>query len=140
MLEMGRRSHPCKSAMVYSSGTMASISDYVFTAPIHPFFSGFASLSPDNKLLALCNNAAGEFFVYETASQVFKCRLKSPTEIMTQVLPVLFVHDGTALITGSMTGKIRLWNYDTGDICHTLRHDCTSEYDFQIYIVHLTHG
>ncbi|KAI0709148.1 WD40-repeat-containing domain protein [Earliella scabrosa] len=89
---------------------------------IHLGKCGYAALSPDHQLLGICNNASGAFFLYETDSQVFKCRLQSPTEVITHVLPIVFVHEGMAVITGSMAGKVRLWDYEAHKVWYTLRH------------------
>lgn len=37
-------------------------------------------------------------------------------------LPVLFVHDGRALLSGSHTGAVHLWDVESKKIVQTLRH------------------
>jgi len=39
-----------------------------------------------------------------------------------RVVPVLFIHDGCAVIGGSNTGSVRIWDADSAHFIHALEH------------------
>ena len=49
--------------------------------------------------------------------------LEVPTETKDAILPIIYVHDGKALLGGSTIGKMRLWDAAAGDYIHALRCD-----------------
>ena len=84
------------------------------------FLSCNTSLSPDHQLLAISNMSTG-FDIYDLDSD-------EPVMSMTHAIrkqigpPVLFVHGGQALLGGSSTGRVDLWDVDSGRRLHSLVH------------------
>ncbi|KAI0725237.1 hypothetical protein BC629DRAFT_1578226, partial [Irpex lacteus] len=75
--------------------------------------AGSCDLSPDGATLAT-SNCRGSFEVYPFETGRHKTLQVSGEE--RRPLPVLFVHHGHALITGSSAGKARLWDPATKHI------------------------
>ncbi|KAH9941080.1 hypothetical protein B0H21DRAFT_870178 [Amylocystis lapponica] len=78
---------------------------------IHLPYCGSCSVSPDNDFLAICNISRG-FDVYEIPAGQLRSTLEIPNEHPEMPLPVLYVHGGTMLLSGSRFGKVRLWKTD----------------------------
>ena len=78
------------------------------------------SLSPDHRLLAISNHCTG-FDIYDLNSD-------EPVMSMTHAIrkqigpPVSFVHGGHALLGGSSTGRVNLWDVESGRRLHSLVH------------------
>ena len=76
--------------------------------------SASASVSDDGHLLAISNLTTG-FDIYNVISSApVRClrqRIGQPFPV-----PVLFVHGGQALLTGSTTGDVRLWSTASGQL------------------------
>lgn len=79
--------------------------------------SARASLSPDGSLLAVSNLVRG-FDIYRTDTQepVGMVPQKVGTQ---QPTPVLFIHGGKAIVCGSTSSNLQLWDVDLGKL-HSL--------------------
>ncbi|EPS92446.1 hypothetical protein FOMPIDRAFT_1107525, partial [Fomitopsis schrenkii] len=89
---------------------------------------GRSSLSPCNELLAIHNIAAG-FDVYriDTRKRISTFRYQ-PSQYVS--LPVLFLHGGKALLTGSDVGRVRVY-----DIATTLQVDQLNHSNVVLYLI-----
>ncbi|KAI0027504.1 hypothetical protein K488DRAFT_74484 [Vararia minispora EC-137] len=84
---------------------------------------GACTLSPDRKYLAVQTMQPAMLGIYSTLARdpvvldikLERCPKATP-------LPVLFIHQGRALLTGSRLGKVRIWDTKLGDCWSTLRH------------------
>jgi WD40 repeat protein len=81
--------------------------------------SGHADLSSDEKRIAI-SNLHGGVDVYELSSTILLTSLK-PDADQNVASPVLFIHGGRSILTASSTGRVRLWNAQTGQPLHSLR-------------------
>ncbi|KAH9854810.1 WD40-repeat-containing domain protein [Lenzites betulinus] len=79
-----------------------------------------ASISSDAKLIAISNVTSG-FDVYSVQSGQAICSL-GHTIGEHRKIPVLFVHDGFALVGGNMQGNVHLWDVQSGRKLHSLLH------------------
>ncbi|KAA1479807.1 WD40 repeat-like protein [Dentipellis sp. KUC8613] len=81
-----------------------------------------AALSPDHCWLAMFR-LPHEFQIYNIKSDFRAQKMQAPLETGVQQLPVVFGHDGLALIGGSATGRVRVWDTTSGDRLQVLVHD-----------------
>ncbi|KAI0364053.1 WD40 repeat-like protein [Pilatotrama ljubarskyi] len=82
-----------------------------------------ASISQDGHLIAVSNVISG-FDVYAVDSGAAVCSFGHTVGEFRKV-PVLFVHDGLALVGGNMHGDVHLWDVDSGRKLHSLVHPST---------------
>ncbi|KAH9934416.1 WD40-repeat-containing domain protein [Amylocystis lapponica] len=82
---------------------------------------GYCAVSPNNRSLAICTVSSG-FEVYRIPAglRIFKLT-PDPNEDPEVILPIIYVHNGSMLLGGSITGKLRLWNASNGQHWQTLR-------------------
>ncbi|KAI9057524.1 WD40 repeat-like protein [Trametes sanguinea] len=73
-----------------------------------------SSVSPDGATIAISNMVSG-FDLYDLTSQAVLRSFTHPVESL-RAVPVLFVHGGHALLGGSTTGQIHLWNSHNGRV------------------------
>ncbi|KAG1883713.1 WD40-repeat-containing domain protein [Suillus subluteus] len=85
-----------------------------------PSFVASTTISPDHHLLAVSNLMHG-FDIYNLETYAIEGRVFN--EISTgHVVPVLFIHHGCAVIGGSATGTVRMWDVDSTNFMHALEH------------------
>ncbi|KIP01816.1 hypothetical protein PHLGIDRAFT_326339 [Phlebiopsis gigantea 11061_1 CR5-6] len=78
-----------------------------------PGLIGSASLSPDGSLLAISNLKTG-FDLYDMSSDAPFSTFDIEEGHEGYQLPVLFIHNGHALIGGSRSGQVRIWDVQSG--------------------------
>lgn len=93
---------------------------------IHTGFSARTDLSPDHRFVAVSNVSTG-FDVYElkTSAPVRNLLHKTGGK---HCLPVLYAHYGQALVGGSPSGIVALWDAKSGTRLHNLTHPGPSPY------------
>ncbi|CDO72145.1 hypothetical protein BN946_scf184962.g88 [Trametes cinnabarina] len=73
-----------------------------------------SSISPDGSIIAISNMVSG-FDLYSLTSQAPVKSFTQPVEEL-RAVPVIFVHGGHALLGGSTTGTVHLWNVHNGRV------------------------
>ncbi|KAH7905143.1 WD40-repeat-containing domain protein [Hygrophoropsis aurantiaca] len=86
-----------------------------------PTLVGGTSLSPNCKFLAVSNLCTG-FDVYDLDVNAPVMNLKHDVNLRFTV-PVLFMHEGHAILGGSTCGKVRVWDATKGRHLHMLHHE-----------------
>ncbi|KAI0055842.1 WD40 repeat-like protein [Artomyces pyxidatus] len=81
---------------------------------------GAASLSPDQQHLAISNLCTG-FDLYRIATNAPFATLPHKMG-PNYATPVLFVHNGRAVLGGNASGEVSLWDVETGRRLHLLTH------------------
>ncbi|KAH7917003.1 hypothetical protein BV22DRAFT_1135792 [Leucogyrophana mollusca] len=81
---------------------------------------GSTSLSPDHRFLAVSNLSTG-FDIYDLHTGAPVLNLSHDASLALQV-PVRFIHRGFAVLGGSTTGDVRIWDAGTGQHLHVLHH------------------
>ena len=82
--------------------------------------SADASISRDAKHIAISNVISG-FDVYSIDSGQDVCSF-GHTVGEHRKIPVLFIHDGRALVGGNVQGDVHLWDVQSGRKLHSLLH------------------
>ncbi|KAH7904641.1 WD40-repeat-containing domain protein [Hygrophoropsis aurantiaca] len=92
--------------------------------PIHRHrLIGFASLSPDQRALLVSNLSEGtDMYSLGQSRPIrsFKYAVDSQANFPVEAL---FLHDGAAVVSGSPTGEVNIWDAVTGEHRQTLTHD-----------------
>ena len=84
--------------------------------------SADSSLSGDEKLVAISNVVSG-FDVYNVDSERTLCSLgHSVKSTALRRSPVLFIHNGHALVGGNAHGDVHIWDVASGRKLHSLLH------------------
>ncbi|KAG1882173.1 WD40-repeat-containing domain protein [Suillus subluteus] len=85
--------------------------------------SGHTSLSPDYKYLAVSNLRTGfDLYQLETGEPWGCLRQAINTSLR---VPVKYIHSGFAVMGGSTSGQLNIWDFSTRKILQTLtHHDC----------------
>ncbi|KAH9917208.1 uncharacterized protein B0H18DRAFT_884063, partial [Fomitopsis serialis] len=81
---------------------------------------GRSSLSQNKKVLVVSNLHDG-FDMYRLSGQLHLCTFKTKA-LMNIPLPVLFIHDGRAVLTGSDTGCVSIYDCATTLVMQALAH------------------
>lgn len=104
---------------------------YVESKILSPLHSASASLSPNGSNIAVSNVVRG-FDVYKVQSEEPLISFDLPNDdsasFARSPVPVLFIHEGHALVGGSMNGKVDLW-----DLCMGKMHSVTLTSEFDCY-------
>ena len=74
--------------------------------------------------LAICIPASG-FAVHDIPKGTCQFKLEVPTEKPEVILQIVHIHNGNCLLGGSVAGKLRVWDTDTGAVRQTLRYEGT---------------
>ncbi|TFK65466.1 WD40 repeat-like protein [Pluteus cervinus] len=89
-------------------------------------FSGCASLSRDERRLAVSNFTTG-FDIYDTNLMTPTQKIVHDDVLMPSpprtCLPVAFIHDGMALVGVTPSGTVGIWDWQTEQPLHTLPHE-----------------
>lgn len=87
------------------------------------FFSGTSSLSPDHRNLLVFNLQNG-LDLYNLGDNIPIQSYRSPARQETYDVPlgVAFLHNGTAVVCGSQSGNVVVWNTATGIQLQSLEH------------------
>ncbi|RDX40375.1 hypothetical protein OH76DRAFT_1299375, partial [Lentinus brumalis] len=80
--------------------------------------SGRLAVSPNEELLAVSNLFDG-FDVYRIKDQTHLFTISADTAVNIP-LPVMFIHAGSALLTGSSSGQARICSAEDGSTIQTL--------------------
>ncbi|KAA1466545.1 hypothetical protein DENSPDRAFT_846952 [Dentipellis sp. KUC8613] len=81
-----------------------------------------SALSPDNCLIAIYK-LSHHFEIYNLRTKLHMQTMRSPIEASHQQLPVVFAHNGLALVGGSVQGRVRVWDVTSGERLQVLVHD-----------------
>jgi WD40 repeat protein len=85
---------------------------------------GHTSLSPDYKYLAVSN--------LRTGFDLYRLETGEPLGCLRQVIsaglrvPVKYIHSGFAVMGGSTSGQLNIWDFSTRKVLQTLGHDGNS--------------
>ncbi|KAH9885093.1 hypothetical protein C8Q73DRAFT_601742, partial [Cubamyces lactineus] len=87
-----------------------------------------SSLSPDGSTIAICNLLNG-FVRYDlNTGEMIR---HYPVEVVENVpLPVIFIHQGRALLCGSDRGEVSIFNTEAGSLVQVLHHQGLCEYEY----------
>ncbi|KAG1908671.1 uncharacterized protein F5891DRAFT_974016 [Suillus fuscotomentosus] len=82
---------------------------------------GHTSLSPDHKYLAVSNLCTG-FYLYQLETgEPWGCLQQAISAGLW--VPVKYIHGGFAVMGGSTSGQLNIWDFSTHKILQTLTHD-----------------
>lgn len=73
--------------------------------------SGSSDLSPDRRYLATLNIRQG-IAMYDMQTREICMEALLDQGSSAAPLPILYIHKGNAVVTGTKTGKVRIWNAD----------------------------
>jgi COMPASS component SWD3 len=102
----------------------------VYNLEFLPSNRGHTSLSPDYKYLAVSNLRTG-FDLYHLETGEPQGCLQQAISTSLRV-PVKYIHSGFAIMGGSTSGQLNIWDFSTHKILQTLMHDGIHLHDVSI--------
>ena len=97
--------------------------------------SASLSLSPDAQYAVVNDSSMGGFSMYSLRNGELVRRFKNDDDTAENViLPVSFIHNGKALMTGGLDGLVRLWDTENGVLFSSLEHHNEGVYFCTLYI------